>query len=196
MENGELNVKSKRKVYGVGINDSGYNIQEKGKGYVCPFYLKWRNMLQRCYSKNKYDDCEVCESWKVFSHFKEWAVSQDIPSEELSKYHLDKDLLRNGSKLYSPETCCFLPPLVNTFMTNCIGGNPLKGTTYKKRSGLIFAQVKNPITGKTEYLGTCSTREEGHYLWLQRKKEILEDILVTEKQLSCKIVNALRCVFN
>lgn len=186
---------SGKKVYGVGINDAGYNIQKKGKGYVCPYYLKWRNMLQRCYSKNGYKDCIVYEGWKTFSKFKEWAILQNVSPESLHSYHLDKDLLRKGSKIYSPDTCCFLSPLLNTFMTNCIGGNPLKGTTVKKATGLIFAQIKNPLLNKTEYLGTCSTREEGHDLWLRRKKEILEDIILLDDSLEEKVVKALRSVF-
>lgn len=175
-----------RKVYGVGINDSGYNIQKKGKGYICPYYLKWRNMLQRCYSQNSYKGCVVCEEWKIFSMFKKWAVLQSVPPESMNNYHLDKDLLGRGSKIYSPDTCCFLSPLLNTFMTNCIGGNPLKGTTVKKSNGLIFAQVKNPLLNKTEYLGVCSTREEGHTLWLRRKKEILEEVIDLEDDLEEK----------
>ena len=53
----------KKLVYGVGVNDLGYRTQVYGwvtkEGgervwelvFVCKFYLAWKNMLMRCYSK-------------------------------------------------------------------------------------------------------------------------------------------------
>ena len=41
-------------VYGFGINDATYvvNDQESGRQIVCPFYQKWHAMIRRCYSGN------------------------------------------------------------------------------------------------------------------------------------------------
>lgn len=106
-------------VCGVGINDADYpvrirsHIKQDGTfldEWRCPFYTKWQKMLSRCYGKynksqkfNSYDQVEVCQEWLRFSNFKSWMEKQDWESKEL-----DKDLLSGESKIYSPETCCFI----------------------------------------------------------------------------------------
>ena len=105
-------------VYGVGTNDAGYAIQvmESVRGangkpkqriiWFCPFYRRWVHMLERCYSeryqekKPTYIGCTVCEEWLRFSNFKSWMETQDWEGK-----HLDKDLLVEGNKIYSPDTC-------------------------------------------------------------------------------------------
>ena len=67
-------------VFGVGINDADYVIKVKVDGGYqdCPYYLKWKEMLRRCYSNRvasyhpTYKDCYVCEDWLIFSNFKKW----------------------------------------------------------------------------------------------------------------------------
>lgn len=114
-------------VCGVGINDAGYKVQIKtserleGKRtrtsiWKCPFYVKWQNMLERCYSKREayhtYEGCVVCEEWLIFSNFKKWMEKQNWEGK-----YLDKDLLGDG-KIYSVDTCCFLDNQTNTFIIN------------------------------------------------------------------------------
>lgn len=48
-----------RLVHGVGINDAGYTVEKRERLsgrrkviWACPYYVKWKNMLLRCYSKN------------------------------------------------------------------------------------------------------------------------------------------------
>ena len=104
-------------VYGVGINDAEYvvvkreevgNVDGKRKRktvWRCPFYKTWSSMLRRCYS-TKYQErcptymgCSVSEEWHTFSVFRNWMESQDWQDTQL-----DKDLLVEGNKVYSPET--------------------------------------------------------------------------------------------
>lgn len=38
-------------------------------------YIKWRDMLTRCYGKNQkraYDDCSVCDEWMIYENFERW----------------------------------------------------------------------------------------------------------------------------
>jgi hypothetical protein len=51
-------LKRNKLVYGVGVNDANYNVNKyeiiDGKQkliWACPFYIKWRDMLKRCYSE-------------------------------------------------------------------------------------------------------------------------------------------------
>ena len=84
-------IRGKRLVYGVGVNDDSHPVTsyirtkdgKKLQNWVCPFYKKWRSMLQRCYDPKNinrqpaYINCFVCEEWLTFSNFKAWMEQQD-----------------------------------------------------------------------------------------------------------------------
>ena len=113
-------MKPKKLVCGVGINDADYAVQKlETVGYadgkrkqrlvwVCPYYQTWIDMLKRCYSDKlqerqpTYKGCSVSEEWLTFSAFKVWMEKQDFERKQL-----DKDLLFEGNKVYSAETCVF-----------------------------------------------------------------------------------------
>lgn len=107
-------------VQGIGLNDADYPVRTKvcGKRTMCPFYARWSDMLKRCYclkfqaSRPTYLGCYVSDEWLTFSNFKTWMVTQDWKGK-----HLDKDLKLEGNKLYSAETCIFVPPEVNSVFT-------------------------------------------------------------------------------
>lgn len=124
-------------VQGFGINDADYVVSKYESWYEggerklkilwqCPYYVKWRSMLNRCYSaryhKNKptYIGCYVCEEWLTFSNFKAWMETQDWERKEL-----DKDLLMEGNKEYGPNFCVFISRELNLFLDFTIGS----GTT-------------------------------------------------------------------
>lgn len=103
--------------FGVGLNDlNGY---EKTQ-----VYRIWNCMLERCYRSgcgvDTYIDCFVCDEWHVFSNFKKW-----FDENYVEGYHIDKDLLIKGNKVYSPETCCFLPKEINAIFKK-----------YRKNNGI------------------------------------------------------------
>ena len=86
-----------------------------GRGGRCdPLYRKWNGMMQRCYNpKNKinnpsYEACTSSETFRHFSKFKSWYYSQIGYEQE--GWHLDKDILIKGNKVYSEDTCCIVPP--------------------------------------------------------------------------------------
>ena len=193
-------MRKERLVYGVGINDAGYPIDKRvlvdGKRkilWMCPFYKRWQHMLERCYSTKyhekfpTYKDCAVCEDWKYFSRFKKWMESQDWKGK-----HLDKDFLVEGNKLYSSDTCVFILPELNTFITKGNGATskyPI-GVHYMKHPKGDGNEYPNPyrssISGtfgdKKVKLGCFRTPEKAHkaYLiaklaycegWIERTKE-------------------------
>lgn len=54
----------------------------------------------------------MCEEWKRFSVFKKW-----FDANYVEGYDLDKDLLsNNGHKVYSSDTCCFIPHNLNVLL--------------------------------------------------------------------------------
>ncbi len=147
--NGEVRDKYAVTLCGVGIIG---NIKTRGK--YKRYYTIWRNLITRCYTdKNKaYDRVTVCERWKTFEHF-----YADIPlidgwnSEmfENGLLDLDKDIKQQfcGSKIYSLETCTWLP----RFQNRCIQDSQQRlfkaiapsGEIYKDRNITDFARKHN-----------------------------------------------------
>lgn len=184
-------MKPKKLVYGVGINDADYVTQKfEHLGYVdgkqkqklawkCPYYIRWQSMLKRCYSKKyqegkpSYIGCTVSEEWLTFSNFKAWMEKQDFEGK-----HLDKDLLFEGNKVYSADTCVFVSPMVNTF-TNDGGaarGEWLIGVCWHKGENKFQSQCNNPFTKKYEHLGLFTCEQQAHEAWLKRKLELAHEL--------------------
>ena len=134
-------------VYGVGINDANYTVSIKEEApkvngkqnrkliWICPFYNRWKNMIARCYSKTKhttYKDVTCCEEWLTFSNFKSWMETQDWRGKVL-----DKDFLSSkNNKVYSPETCVFIDPALNSFILDSAKsrGKYLQGVDFHKHT--------------------------------------------------------------
>lgn len=175
-------------IQGVGINDSDYSTTkhefwyENGKRkkrviWYCPYMLRWRNMLERCYSLDKRlgsyisKGCYVCEDWLLFTNFKSWMESQDWFNKEL-----DKDLIVQGSNVYSPETCCFVPDYLNSIFTcEKVGKYPIGVSAQADR-----LHYKNPYkatirngSGKLLQLGSFPNPEQAHKAWQRKKIEII-----------------------
>ena len=86
-------------------------------------YEEWRQMFQRCYDPyeiNKrptYIDCIVCEEWHNFQNYAQWR--EENYYEAFNEIMcLDKDILIKGNKIYSPQTCIFVPKRINILFTN------------------------------------------------------------------------------
>lgn len=169
------NNKIVKKVEGYGINDADYVLKPylpDGTRYYCPLYQRWYNMLSRCYSplalikKPQYKGVTVCEEWLTFSNFKSWMEQQDWEGN-----HLDKDLLVYKNKVYSPETCVFVTPTINSFLTKADkarGEYPI-GVCFDSKRGRFRASCKNPFTKKLVSVGYRYNPIEAHVLWQKYK---------------------------
>jgi hypothetical protein len=192
--NEKLISKRNKLKYGVGVNDADYEVYPKRKDR-CPFYAKWKDMLHRCYSsafhKNNptYIGCTVCPEWLTFSAFRKWMESQHWQGLEL-----DKDILFVGNKIYSPETCVFIPSLVNLFTIDCGAsrGAYLIGCNWNKRSNKFMARCNNPFSGKREYLGLYDSELDAHEAWRKRKWALAYQLAASSYVNDYRISNALR----
>ena len=190
-------------VQGVGISDADYvtqkwetievnGVRKKKLVWVCPFYRAWKNMLVRCYSskfqekKPTYKGCSVSEEWLRFSNFKRWMENQDWEDMQL-----DKDILFNGNKVYSAETCVFVTKAVNLFTTDrgASRGEWLIGVDWTKRDGKFRSRCRNPFTNKHEHLGYFTCELEAHQTWLKRKLELAH--LLAAEQTDERVAKAL-----
>ena len=149
-------------VFGVGVNDWAGKVWVDGK----PIweYQLWTDMLERCLSEKFKQKCPTYQGvtcskeWLLMTKFIE-NVSQ-MKGYDLKGWCLDKDILQKGNKLYSKETCCFVPQEVNLLLTKrdkARGGWPV-GVYFHKRDGKFVAQLA--INGKRKFLGYFTSPEE------------------------------------
>lgn len=180
-------------VYGVGNNDSSYAVKQtvNGKTKICPFYRKWTNMLERCYSaryhkKNPtYKDCTVCDEWLSFELFRSWMILQ-----KWQGMHLDKDIINYRNKIYSPKNCCFIPKELNLLLTNCRESKkelPL-GVQVSTCGCKFIAQMS--CKGKTLCLGTFNTIKEASKAYINKKTKIILELSMWQED--CRVRDGLR----
>jgi hypothetical protein len=140
-------------------------------------YNKWNNMLVRCYdeeylaNKPTYRGCSVCNDWLNFQNFADWFYYNYPDDGDI--HCMDKDFKVIGNKVYSPETCMFVPNLINCFLTDngASRGEYMIGVTYPKDSNKYKAYCSNPFTGGRGYIGYSETEQGAHMLWRKRKSE-------------------------
>ena len=140
-------------------------------------------MLQRCYDSKcqerqpTYVGCTVSAEWLTFSNFRAWMEKQDFKGKQL-----DKDLLFEGNRLYSEETCVFVTRTVNLFTIDRGNdrGEWLIGCCWDKESAKFRAQCRNPFTGKREHLGRFTTEQEAHEAWARRKLELAHELAAAQ----------------
>ena len=109
----------------IGVMSDGSKPKIKENGKHTREYMVWHSMIKRCYSERlqekypTYKDCYVCDRWLCFANFLEdlpliegYELWRDNPNQRIS---LDKDLKQQGikNKVYSLETCCFIPQSEN-----------------------------------------------------------------------------------
>ena len=165
-------------VYGVGILGAKYLASING--VQTKEYKLWTSMLVRCYSDNSkkrrptYEGCEVSNNFKYYEYFYEWCHSQIGFGNE--GWHLDKDLLVKGNKVYSEKTCVFLPNEINSVLTKSTAsrGEHLIGVYWSKTHKAFKAQVcKNK--GVSEYLGSFNTELEAFNAYKQAKESFIKE---------------------
>lgn len=191
--------KKSKLVEGVGLNDARYPVYKRldnRKYQICPIYATWKSMIVRCYSisrSNKesnpsYVGATVCQDWLRFSEFSKWMLSQSYDNMVL-----DKDVLRVCSdKVYSPDTCAFITPVTNSFITESgsIRGELPIGVTVRPIKGrlLFVAACGNPFTKeKREYLGCYPDAISAHESWRIKKMSHAIALSEIEKDLRVKL---------
>ena len=165
--------------YGIGyLGEEKYKMSENGKKTKC--YNTWHNMLERCYNPKyqekypTYKDCEACESWHNFQTFAEWYNNNyyQIHGEVMC---LDKDILCKGNKIYSPETCVFVPEKINLLFIksdNSRGKDPIGA--HQLPSGNYEVRCNNGE--ESDYLGRFDNIYEAFYAYKVHKEKIIKQV--------------------
>ena len=178
IRNGKVKDPYAQSVYAIGIIGTKYPVSEGGKD--TKEYTLWKNMLQRCYSevyKKKrptYEGCKVSENFKSYEYFYEWCHSKIGFGNE--GWHLDKDLLIKGNKVYSESTCVFLPQEINNVLTKSASsrGEYLIGVSWSETNKAFIARV-NKNTGKSKHLGYFKTETEAFNTYKTAKETFIKE---------------------
>ena len=165
-------------VCGVGILGTKY--PTKINGVITKEYELWKSMLRRCYSdsfKNKrltYEGCEVSDNFKNYEYFYEWCHKQIGFSNQ--DWHLDKDLLVKGNKVYSENTCVFIPVEINLLLVKSTAsrGEYLIGVYWNKRANAFVSRVRKN-KGRSEYLGSFNTELEAFKAYKTAKESFIKE---------------------
>lgn len=147
--------------FGVGFIGEGI-FNSSIKNEHIGIYRIWSGMMSRGYSENwkglkpTYADVVVCEEWHNLQVFGEWILNH--PFYGLG-YHLDKDLLFKGNRLYSPNTCTLIPDEINIIFKSYNVKNRKvdlpRCVDYEESSGMF--RVNGSLDGKAVYVGRYKT---------------------------------------
>ena len=178
IRNGEVKDPYVPSVFGVGVVGTKYPITVNGT--LTKEYTLWQSMLRRCYSdtcKNRrptYEDCEVSDNFKSYEYFYEWCHKQIGFDNE--GWHLDKDLLVKGNKVYSEDSCVFIPIEINLVLTKrtALRGKYLIGVCWHETNKAFISRV-NKNKGKQEHLGYFKTEIEAFNAYKQAKEAFIKE---------------------
>ena len=180
--------KRKLLIQGHGKNDVEFSTCPNidGKRYKHVAYQIWQDMLRRCFSEaylsthTSYIGTKCSDDWKLFSKFLIW-----FNKNYISGYQLDKDLLYRGNKLYSENTCIFIPPQVNTYIITSTKARGILPVGVHSKDNKFQSTIQ--IDGKTTHLGIFTDPILAHRAWQKAKiehaKELMEKYNIAQLQL-------------
>jgi len=108
VKKGEVMDRMRQSICGVGFI-GGTKYKAKNGSACNPQYTRWTHMLRRCYDAKTqmrtptYIGCSVAKEWHNFQNFAKWCEENHFDGADL-----DKDILVEGNKIYSPSTCKFV----------------------------------------------------------------------------------------
>lgn len=167
-------LKAIRKIkYGVAYNDFD-GCTTGGESQALMSYQVWNSMIKRCYSGKyqtrgkSYIGCRVCDEWLRYSNFKKWFDENYVNGCEL-----DKDILVKDNKVYSPDTCCFVPKRINSLFVRSYKPKSLPAGVWKSKKRFL---AKFVCGDKIHYLGLFKTVDEASTAYKQAKESTIKEI--------------------
>lgn len=176
IEKGQIKNPFHKSVVGIGFLGVG-NFKTKINNKSEKYYCLWASMLKRCYDKEyhtkkpTYKDCSVDERWHNFQNFAKW-----LDNNYVDGFELDKDILFKGNKIYSPETCCFVPKEVNVLFTSRFSkrGEYVIGVSSSKSKNMFESSLS--VEGKTIHLGSFKTEIEAFKMYKGCKETYIKQL--------------------
>lgn len=176
---------------GVGILGIGEFETDFRKGHESKEYQHWSSMMARSYDASykarfpTYKDVTTCKEWLNFQVFAKWCNTQK--NFRLDNFVLDKDIFIKLNKVYSPETCMFVPDKINSLFTKCntMRGSLPIGVYFAAKNSKLGACVG--IRGKNQHLGFFLDEQDAFNAYKKAKEKHIKDMaeeykdVITEK---------------
>jgi hypothetical protein len=180
-------------IYGIGyLGEGKYKTSINGK--QTPHYNSWKGLMERCYSERSleknisYVGCSVAEEWHNFQNYAKW-FDENYYEVEGQRMELDKDILVKGNKVYSPNTCVFVPKRINLLFIkkDKTKDNLPIGVVWYERYKKYQVSC-NDGNGKLVYLGRYTDIEESFEKYKTFKEHVIKKVAEEYKS---KIPNKL-----
>lgn len=149
------------------------------------WYTFWTGFIQRVhYKKHKsrehYKSVSINKDWYNYQNFAKWADENyyEIPNHQMQ---IDKDILFKNNKEYSPDTCIFVPQIINVLFTKsdkARGDLPI-GVYWFKEGKNYRAQcsyVDNNGELKNKYLGGHGNPKDAYLAYKRFKESHIKEI--------------------
>lgn len=137
-------------------------------------YRTWHGMIKRCYNESNfikhptYKDCTVHSDWHNFQNFAKWFYENYKDG-----FQMDKDYTCFDNKVYSQDTCVFIPQELNKLFsytkvskTKTMVGVDKVGSRFKAS----LNKGKNKI-----YLGYFDTEIEAFSAYKKAKEDYVKE---------------------
>lgn len=165
--------KDARLTNGIGYfgNDKRYEFDNKAYGV-------WYHILRKV--KNDPDNNKICEEWKDYNNFLEW-YDKNYYSVDGEKMELVKDFFDKENKLYSPDTCIFVPYRIIRLLQGSKANSNTKlptGVGKKKNSDTYYstcAIIKNGKKTTIRHSG-FNTPKEAYKQYVKDRKKYIKDV--------------------
>lgn len=196
-KNGQVKSKLFPSMYNMGFVGLGeYKVSENSIHTIQ--YIYWEGMMRRCFGKklkekhHTYDNCTCCTEWLNFQVFAEW-FDNNYYEIDGDKINLDKDILVKGNKIYSSETCVFVPQNINKLFckTDSNRGTSPIGVSWHKQHNKFSATCNNGYKKKI-HLGYFDTEIEAFNIYKKYKEKVIKQMADLYKdKIPKKLYNAM-----
>ena len=144
-------------------------------------YNVWLDMIRRCCcetykQKNKHYVSSVVDArFESYFNYRSWCEKQigfGLKDDKGRPFALDKDILIKGNKVYSEDTCCFVPAEINTLFVKkekSRGEYPI-GVSFHKSRGMLRATCNN------KHLGHFNTEEQAFQAYKTAKEAYIKEV--------------------
>ena len=111
-----------------------------------------------------------------------------LKDEKGRPFALDKDILIKENKVYSEDTCCFVPQEINALFVkrDKLRGEYPIGVSFHKSRGMLRATLNN------KHLGYFNTVEQAFQVYKQAKEDYIKEVANKWKdQIDPRVYDAL-----
>ena len=164
-------------VYGIGYLGEGKYKVYIDQDHLEPAYNVWRTLLGRCCTEKHreqfpaYAGCVVCDEWLCYQSFAEW-YENHMYHVGTERMHIDKDIMFEENKTYSPDTCIIVPQSINEIFHTALRKTKDLDLPYTIKRA---ANNRYSVMYRGHSEGVYDTVEECVAVYLKAKREHIKN---------------------